>query len=63
MKHLDHDNITSDFEKAKRNHLIKLANKLLRDEEKTSKLKEKNISTNFFKLFKDDSANKSEGEK
>ena len=50
-KHKKHDAIINDFEIQKNKHLEKLATKILAEQEKLSKLKEKNIKTDFFKLF------------
>ena len=50
-KHKKHDAIVNDFGAQKEKHLEKLATKQIQESEKLSRLKEKNISTNFFKLF------------
>jgi hypothetical protein len=50
-KHKKHDAIVNDFENQKNKHLEKLATLTLAEQEKFSKLKEKNIKTDFFKLF------------
>ena len=50
-KHKKHDAIVNDFDAQKQKHLEKLATKTLEEQEKFSKLKEKNIKTDFFKLF------------
>lgn len=50
-KHKRHDKIVKDYDKQKFEHLDKLASKMLRNDEKMQKLKEKKISTNFLKLF------------
>jgi hypothetical protein len=50
-KHKNHDAVVNDFEIQKNKHLEKLATKILAEQEKLSKLKEKNIKTDFFKLF------------
>ena len=50
-KHKKHDAIVNDFEIQKNKNLEKLATKILAEQEKLSKLKEKNIKTDFFKLF------------
>ena len=50
-KHKKHDVIVNDFEAQKNKHLEKLATKSLAEQEKLSKLKEKNIKTDFFNLF------------
>lgn len=46
-----HDAITQDFDKTKQKHLEKLATKMLEDQEKIDKLRDKNINTDFLKLF------------
>ena len=50
-KHKKYDAVVNDFEIQKNKHLEKLATKILAEQEKLSKLKEKNIKTDFFKLF------------
>jgi hypothetical protein len=50
-KHKKHDAIVNDFESQKSKQLEKLATKSLAEQEKLSRLKEKNIKTDFFKLF------------
>lgn len=50
-KNKKHDKIVNDFNVQKQKHLEKLATKSLEEQEKLSKLKEKNINTDFFKLF------------
>lgn len=51
MKNKKHDIIINDFDNQKIKHLEKLSTKILKDSEKNNKLKEKNINTNFLKLF------------
>jgi len=51
MKHKDHDRIVNKFEQAKQKQLEKLATKMLKQDEKARKLKEKKIESGFFKLF------------
>ena len=51
FKNHKHNTIVNDYEKAKGKHLEKLATKMLKKDEKNTKLKEKNINTNFLKLF------------
>jgi hypothetical protein len=51
LKNRKHNKIVNDYEKVKSNHLENLATKMLKKDEKNTKLKEKNISTNFLKLF------------
>jgi hypothetical protein len=46
-----HDSITKDYEKTKSKHLEKLANKMLEDQEKISKLRDKKIDNKFLDLF------------
>ena len=46
-----HDKIVNDYDKIKSKHLDKLAGKMLKDDEKNQKLKEKNINTDFLDLF------------
>jgi hypothetical protein len=50
-KHKKHDKIVKDYDSQKSDHLEKLATKMLKNDERNQKLKEKNISTNFLKLF------------
>ena len=50
-KHKKHDNLVKDYDKQKSEHLDKLATKMLKNDEKMQKLKEKTINTNFLKLF------------
>lgn len=51
FKNRKHNTIVNDYKKTKENHLEKLATKMLKKDEKNTKLKEKNIDTNFLKLF------------
>ena len=51
MKKKKHARIVKDYDKQKEKHLEKLATNILKNDEKFSKLKEKNISTNFLDLF------------
>jgi len=51
MKNKKHSKIVKDYDKQKEKHLEKLATKMLENEEKNSKLKEKNINTDFLNLF------------
>jgi hypothetical protein len=51
MKSKKHSRIVKDYDKQKEKHLEKLATKMLDNDEKLSKLKEKNINTNFLDLF------------
>ena len=50
-KNKKHDAIVNDFDVQKQKHLEKLATKMLDDQDKLNKLKEKNINTDFLKLF------------
>lgn len=54
MKHKKHNRIVKDYEKQKMKHVEKLTNKLLKDDEKTQKLKSYNIKNNPFDLFDDE---------
>jgi hypothetical protein len=51
MKSKKHSRLVRDYDKQKEKHLEKLATKMLDNDEKLSKLKGKNISTNFLDLF------------
>ena len=51
MKHKKHNKIVNDYDNQKKRHLEKLANIMLKEDEKNQKLKEKNINTDFFNLF------------
>jgi hypothetical protein len=51
MKHKKHDAIVKDYETQKSNHLEKLASKILKNDEKMQKLKDKSINKDFLKLF------------
>jgi hypothetical protein len=53
MKHKDHDRIVSKFDEAKQRQLEKIATKLLKQDERSRKLREKNIERGFFKFFED----------
>ena len=46
-----HDRIVKDYDKQKEKHLEKLATKMLKDEERNQKLKDKNINIDFLDLF------------
>ena len=50
-KNKKHDSIVNDFDAQKQKHLEKLATKSLENHEKISRLKEKNINTDFLNLF------------
>lgn len=51
MKHKKHNKLIKDYEKQKSEHLDKLATRMLKNDEKMQKLKEKNINPNFLNLF------------
>ena len=51
MKKKKHSKIVKDYDKQKEKHLEKLPTKMLENEEKNSKLKGKNINTDFLNLF------------
>jgi len=51
MKSKKHTDIVNDYDKIKSKHLDTLATKMLANDEKMSRLKEKNIDTNFLDLF------------
>ena len=50
-KHKQHEKLVKDYDRQKSEHLDKLATKMLKNDEKMQKLKDKKISTNFLKLF------------
>ncbi len=54
MKHKDHDRIINGFDEAKRRQLEKLATKLLKQDERARKLKDKKVERGFFKFFEED---------
>jgi hypothetical protein len=51
IKRSKHDKIVTDYENQKRRHLEKQATKMLKNEERNDKLKEKDIKTDFFDKF------------
>ena len=51
IKRKKHDQIMNDYDKIKSRHLEKLANKMLKDDEKYNKLKSKQIKGNFLDEF------------
>ena len=51
VKHKKHDKIVKDYDKQKSEHLDKLATKMLKNDERNQKLKEKTINNNFLNLF------------
>ena len=50
-KKKNHDKLVKDYDRQKSEHLDKLATKLLKNDERAQKLKEKKINNNFLKLF------------
>jgi len=50
-KHKKHNKLVKDYDKQKSEHLDKLASKMLKNDEKMQKLKDKQINTDFLKLF------------
>ena len=51
IKNNKHGKIINDYDKIKSNHLEKLANKILKDDEKNQRLKSKDIKGDFLNLF------------
>jgi uncharacterized membrane-anchored protein YhcB (DUF1043 family) len=51
IKRNNHDKIINDYDKIKSKHLEKLANKILKDEEKRDNLRSKNINGDFWNKF------------
>ena len=51
IKKSKHDRIVEDYDKQKEKHLERLATRMLKDEEKNQKLKDKNIDPGFLDLF------------
>ena len=51
IKRGKHDQIVNDYDKIKSRHLEKLANKIIKDEEKRDNLRSKNINQNFWSKF------------
>ena len=51
VKHKKHDKLVKDYDKQKSEHLDKLATKILKNDERNQKLKEKTINNNFLNLF------------
>lgn len=51
MKNKKHNKIVRDYDKQKSKHLENLANQILKADEKTQKLKEKNINPDILNLF------------
>jgi hypothetical protein len=46
-----YNSLVKDYDKQKSEHLDRLATKMLKNDEKVQKLKEKKINTNFLNLF------------
>ncbi len=51
MKNKKHQKIVDDYSKQKSKHLDKLATRMLKNDEKASKLKSKTMKGNFLKNF------------
>lgn len=51
MKHKKHDDLVRNYDSIKAKHIEKLTNKILKNDEKLNKLKEKPINKNFLDLF------------
>lgn len=51
IKRKKHDQIINDYDKIKSKHLEKLANKILKDEERRDNLRAKNIKGDFLDKF------------
>lgn len=51
MKNKNHDKVLKDYNKAKSDHLEKLATKMLKRDEEMTKLKSKEIDPGFLNLF------------
>lgn len=51
IKRKKHDRIINDYDKIKSRHLEKLANKVLKDEERRDSLRSKNIKGDFLDKF------------
>ncbi len=51
IKRKKHDKIVKDYDKIKSKHLEKLANKILKDEERRDNLRSKNINGDFWDKF------------
>ena len=51
LKNKKHNKIVNDYDKQKEKHLEKLATKMLKNDEKSEKLKSKQIKGNFLKNF------------
>ncbi len=51
MKHKKHNKIVKDYQKQKSKHLESLATKMLKNDEKSQKLQQKQIDPNILNLF------------
>lgn len=51
MKNKKHNKIVKNYEKQKEKHLEKLATRILDNDEKNQRLKDKNINPDFLNLF------------
>jgi len=51
MKKKKHNKLIKEYDKQKEQHLEKLASKMLKNDEKLQKLKEKKINPKFLNLF------------
>ena len=51
LKHKKHNKIVDDYDKQKEKHLEKLATKMLKNDEKSDKLKSKQMKGDFLKKF------------
>lgn len=51
IKRSKHDKLVNDYDKQKEKHLERLASKMLKDEEKTNRLKSKTIKGDFLDKF------------
>jgi hypothetical protein len=51
MKNKKHDKIIQDYDSIKSKHIEKLTDKILKNDEKLNKLKEKPVNKNFLDLF------------
>jgi|TARA_B110000037_G_C17097856_1_gene496735 hypothetical protein len=51
MKHKNHNKIVKDYDKQKSKHLSRLANKIVRDDDKKQQLKSKHIKGDFLDNF------------
>lgn len=51
MKSKKHNKVVKDYDKQKAKHLERLADKMLKDDEKLQRLKGKEINPGFLKLF------------